>query len=163
VALLAALVFASLAYAAKPPGFYLENTHKTPPVSALGQAPKKCTAYPESGCLQSGSYGSVNLSPHILKPGGILTGKVAPTTACHDCAATWPTSGKQAATELFKFLKPMRGCGALKCRWRVAKDAPETRYTVVQIDISPRPAANGPSSDTTYTGIRSPWAYVYVK
>lgn len=58
----------------------------------------------------------------------------------------------------------MKGCGALKCRWRVAKDAPEIAYTVILMQISPRPPANGPSSVTSYAGIRSSsWAYVYVQ
>jgi hypothetical protein len=161
LALLSALVFASMAEAASPPGFRLVNTHRTPPVSALGHRPQACTVFPETGCLQRGSYGSVAFSPHILKPGGILTATVTPT-GCANCAAVWPVSGPKATIEMFRFLTPLRGCGPLRCRWRVTRNAPETAYTVVFLDISPHPAANGPSSISSYAGIRSPWQYKYV-
>jgi hypothetical protein len=111
--------------------------------------------------VQRGSYGSVAFSPHILKPGGILTATVTPTD-CGNCAAVWPVSGPKATIEMFRFLTPLHGCGPLRCRWHVAKDAPETAYTVVFLDISPHPAANGPSSISSYAGIRSPWQYKYV-
>lgn len=155
-----AVLTASIALAAGGPGYRLVNTHKLSSVASLGKAPKPCTTFPESGCLQKGSYGSVNFSPHILKPGGILTGTVTPTSACHDCQATWPVTGK-ATDNVLEYLRPLKGCGALRCQWRLAKDAPAEQYLLIAMEISPRPPVNGPSDVTSYVGVRSTWQFKY--
>ena len=156
-----AVLCASVALAAGEPMYRLVNTHKLSSVASLGKAPRACTGYPESGCIQKGAYGSVSFTPHILKPGDILTGKVTPTSACHDCQATWPVTGK-VTDNVLEYLKRLKGCGALRCRWRLAKDAPAEQYLVIGMDISPRPPANGPSDVTSYAGVRSTWEFRYV-
>ncbi len=155
-----AVLCASIALAAPEPGYRLVNTHKLSSVASLGKAPKTCTTYPQSGCVQKGAYGSVSFSPHILKPGGILTGTVTPTAACNDCKATWPITGKVTANVL-EYLRPLKGCGALRCQWRLAEDAPAEQYLLIAMDISPRPPANGPSDVTSYVGVRSTWELKY--
>jgi hypothetical protein len=158
---LAVLALGSLAYAVSPPGFKIVNTHKLPPLSALGKRPSACKSFPQTGCIQIGAYGSVHFSPHALRPGQVLTATVRPTNACHACAAMWPASGKNTMDVLFRYLKRLK-CSALKCTWRAAKNAPFTRYEVTEVDISPRPPANGPSDVTDYVGLRSQFRYKYV-
>jgi hypothetical protein len=155
-----AVLCASVALAAAQPGYRLVNTHKLSSVAALGKAPKACTTYPESGCVQKGSYGSVSFSPHVLKPGGVLTGKVTPTAACNRCEATWPVTGTFTANVL-QYLHRLKGCGALRCRWRLARDAPAEPYLLIAIDINPRPPVNGPSDVSSYVGVRSTWEFKY--
>jgi hypothetical protein len=157
---IAAVVCASVALAAARPGYRLVNTHKVSSVATLGKAPKACSADTGSPCIEKGSYGSVSFTPHILKPGGILTGTVTPTVDCHDCLATWPVTGT-VTDNVLEFLHRLKGCGALSCRWRLAKDAPAEPYLVIGMDISPRPAANGPSDVSSYAGVRSSWKYKY--
>jgi hypothetical protein len=152
----------SLALAASAPTFKLVDTHKTPPVSALGKRPTTCTASSQAPCVESGSYGSVRFSPHILTNGGVLTATVTPSRFCHACAATWPATGLHVSDAVFRYLKVMRGCGPLKCRWRVDKNAPFVAYAVIALNISPHPPVNGPSVVSDYAGIRSPFAYKYV-
>ncbi len=158
---IAAILCASVALAAGAPGYRLVNTHKLSSVASLGKAPKPCTATSDSPCIEKGSYGSVTFTPHVLMPGDILTGTVTPTRFCHDCLATWPATGK-LTDNVLEYLHPLKGCGALRCRWRLAKDAPAERYLLIAMDISPRPPANGPSDVSSYAGIRSSWALKYV-
>ena len=155
---LAVLLACSIAIAASPPGVRLVNVHKLSPASWLGKRPTRCKTFPESGCIQTGSYGSVHLSPHILRPGQVLTATVKPT-GCHACSATWPVSGKTAPDLLFRYLKRLR-CGALKCKWRNAKNAPPEPYLVVHVAVSPRPT-NGASDVTDYVGVRSTYRLKY--
>jgi len=153
---------ASAAWAAGKPGYKLVNTHKLSSVRSLGKAPTACTTYQETGCVQKGSYGSVSFSPHVLKPGEILTATVKPTSACANCHANWPATGK-ITDNVLEYLKPLK-CGALSCTWRLAKDAPLEPYLVIEVDISPIPATgNGPSDVTSYVGVRSTWALKYVE
>jgi hypothetical protein len=158
---LAVVLCTSLAYAVSPPGFKIVNTHKLPPLSALGKRPSACKFFPETGCIQVGAYGSVHFSPHALRPGQVLTATVGPTNSCHACAAVWPPSGKSTTDVIFRYLKRLQ-CSALKCKWRAAKNAPFTRYEVAEVDISPHPPANGPSEVTDYVGLRSQFRYKYV-
>jgi hypothetical protein len=158
---IAAIVCASVALASEPSGFHLVNTHKLSSVRSLGKVPKPCPVTTGLPCIQVGSYGSVTFTPHILKPGGILTGKVTPTKYCHDCLATWPTTGSTVVGNVLQFLHRLKGCGALSCRWRLAKDAPAEAYMVIAMDISPRPPANGPSNVSSYVGVRSSWEWKY--
>jgi hypothetical protein len=158
VAGIAAVLCASVALAAHQPGYRLVNTHKVSSVASLGKVPKACPS--DIACIEKGSYGSVTFTPHILRPGGILTGTVTPTKDCHDCLATWPTTGRVTGNVL-QFLHRLKGCGALTCRWRLAKDAPAEPYLVIGMDISPRPPANGPSDVSNYVGVRSSWEWKY--
>jgi hypothetical protein len=157
-----ATLCASVAIAANQPGYRLVNTHKLSSVASLGKAPKSCTTDPTSACILDGSYGSVSFTPHILKPGEILTGTVTPTSSCSRCEATWPVTGK-FTDNVLEYLKRLTGCGALRCRWRLAKDAPAEAYLLIALDISPRPPANGPSDVTSYVGVRSTWRFKYVQ
>ncbi len=153
-------LYASVTLAANVPGYKLVNTHKLSPVSELGKAPTRCVAYPQSVCILKGAYGSVSFLPHILKPGSVLIGTVTPTSACHACAATWPVTG-QPTDNVLEYLKRLEGCGPLRCRWQVAKDAPAEAYLVIEADLSPDPPANGPTVATGYAGIRSPYELEY--
>jgi hypothetical protein len=162
VATAIAILCASVAIAANQPGYRLVNTHKLSSVTSLGKAPKSCTTDPTNACILDGSYGSVNFTPHILKPGGILTGTVTPTSSCNRCEATWPVTGT-VTDNVLEYLKRLKGCGALRCRWRLAKDAPAEPYLLIALDISPRPPANGPSDVTSYVGVRSTWRFEYVR
>jgi hypothetical protein len=160
VAGITAVLCTSVALASGHPGYRLVNTHKLSSVASLGKAPKACSPNTGSPCILKGSYGSVSFTPHILKPGGILTAEVTPTSACHDCQATWPVTGK-ITDNVLEYLHPLKGCGALRCRWRLAKNAPAERYLVIGMDISPRPPANGPSNVSSYVGVRSSWEWKY--
>ena len=163
VACLLGALGASVALASPPGSYRLVNTHKLSSVKALGKVPPNCPSSIANACVEGGAYGTVSFSPHILKPGGVLTARVRPSSSCGNCHATWPVTGT-ATYNVLQYLHTLKGCGPLVCRWKVAKKAAAEPYMVIQFTISPRPpTGNGPSTISGYAGIRSTYKYEYVR
>ncbi len=112
--------------------------------------------------------GTLKLSPHIVRPGKVLTARIE-NFSCIDvplsgpCPVTWERTGNQAVTEsIASYLKPITPCGKTDhlCRWRVSKLAPTTRYGVIGVNFGHTVGAEGAETFSAvingYVGILGP-------
>jgi hypothetical protein len=96
-----------------------------------------------NSCLLTSVVGTLKVSPHIVRPGKVLTARIE-NFSCMDvplsgpCPVTWERTGDRAVTEsIASYLNPITPCGKTDhlCRWRVSKQAPTTRYGVIGVDF----------------------------
>lgn len=121
-----------------------------------------------NSCLLTSVVGTLKLSPHIVRPGKVLTARIE-NFSCIDvplsgpCPVTWERTGNQAVTEsIASYLKPITPCGKTDhlCRWRVSKLAPTTRYGVIGVNFGHTVGAEGAETFSAvingYVGILGP-------
>ena len=143
-------VCATLAVAKAPGGTIV-------PVSYLGRPQTVCTSYPESDCAMRGEFGAITLSPHVLRPGEILTATVV-ALRCPACEVTWPVTGSAAGTNLLlSQLRLVAPCSkfASRCRWRVVARPIWQPFQEVEFTIIPGAHVDGSEGSivSDYAGI----------
>ena len=134
--------------------------------SDLLPKPPNCTAKGATAdfCVLTTVLGTLQLRPHIVRPGGIIRGRII-KFSCTDlilprpCPISWQPTGPGQASGVGAWLKQISRCGTKDrtCSWRVSRQAPTTRYGLIGLSIS-KPNALGDFSGTTtdYVGILGP-------